>query len=283
MICLFLVLWHAVDAQVDGNGNPVFNSIQLSTEQLGEFELSFNYYTIQDNIDNFQSSVFVSETPSLDDYIGFARNLPSYFFMLNRGPDVVFMIMLNQKVNGHETLFSYTVLDPATMKVVDLPCNVSGEVTEVRAEEMLKNKYDPASEYVSMGNNKLFVFDGMGYRIQPFNAVKDEVRKLAHELIMRLDDQGTPEDYIRKESKGGRLDFAQLLESEGDRMFLENGVAYNRKDFAIYLWGQAVKQIGVSSKAAAKKLWEEIYGRALTAVEVKSLNEGFTSKPKTQE
>jgi hypothetical protein len=87
-----------------------------------------------------------------------------------------------------------------------------------------------------------------------------------------------PEAYIRKESIGGKLDFNKVLENEKESFLIqEGGVAYNKKDFAIYLWGKKVKQLGIRSSKKAAKLWEEIQKRELTDPEKKALIAGYDS------
>ena len=54
--------------QRDKNGNPVFNSISTSEKTFDSFLLISNYYTLKNNIENKQSSVFISENPTLDIY-----------------------------------------------------------------------------------------------------------------------------------------------------------------------------------------------------------------------
>ncbi len=67
-------------------------------------------------------------------------------------------------------------------------------------------------------------------------------------------------------------------EIEKSAFFLYNGIAYNKKNFAIFLWGKKVKVIGITSFKKAIQLWEEINKRELTKPEKKSLERGFESK-----
>jgi hypothetical protein len=46
--------------QTDKNGNPVFNSVSTTEKSFDDFLLISNYYTLKNNIENKQSSVFVS-------------------------------------------------------------------------------------------------------------------------------------------------------------------------------------------------------------------------------
>lgn len=89
-----------------------------------------------------------------------------------------------------------------------------------------------------------------------------------------------PIEFIKKESEGGKLDFNAVLEKDDKGFYLYDGVAYNKKDFAIFLWGQAVKRQGITSSKRAIELWEDINKRELTDPERKALTKGFKAKIK---
>ncbi|HEY3430874.1 MAG TPA: hypothetical protein VGK39_09370 [Cyclobacteriaceae bacterium] len=84
-----------------------------------------------------------------------------------------------------------------------------------------------------------------------------------------------PIEFIKKETVGGKLDFGLTLEKENKGFYLHDGIAYNKKDFAIFLWGQAVKRLGVPSSKKASELWTEINKRELTKPEKNALTRGF--------
>jgi len=86
------------------------------------------------------------------------------------------------------------------------------------------------------------------------------------------------EEYITTETIAGKLDFNKILENEKSVLFLYDGVAYNKKDFAILLWGRKVKLLGISSSKKAIKLWEQINGREMTNPEKKAILKGFEIK-----
>lgn len=100
-------------------------------------------------------------------------------------------------------------------------------------------------------------------------------QQLTADTLKNIDN---PEDYIKKETIGGKLDFNKLLENEPSTLFLFDGVAYNKKDFGIFLWGKKVRILGITSSKRATVLWEEINNRPLTKPEKKSLERGFDSK-----
>lgn len=174
-ICFFTT---SIFSQVDKYGSPVFNSELMSEEYYYGFELSVSYYTINNNISNPESSVFVNENPSLDDYLNFSRNLPSYVFTIHKGSDVVAMIGLQQVNEGNKTRMTYNIVDFNNGKKTEIPCGVFGEITEKRAEELEKLKPDPESEIINLPIGKLYQFNGIAFRIQPYEKVKNEILQL---------------------------------------------------------------------------------------------------------
>ena len=98
----------------------------------------------------------------------------------------------------------------------------------------------------------------------------------------QTDKKDTIVNYIKTETIGGKLDFKKVLENEGKSKSLTiyNGMAYNPKDFAILLWGQAVKELGIKKIKEATTLWESIYQRDMTTPEKNALQNGFKTKTK---
>lgn len=267
--------------QTDTHGNPVFNSVQISEDKFPDFELTSSYYTIANNISNRKSSVYVSDNPSLTDYMQFSRDRPSYYFVVHQGENVMGMIILLQENENSKTTWTYNIVNPNNGQSMQAPCNVFGYITEKRADELLKLKIDTTSTIIDLPNNgKGLVFGDMAYRIQPYDELKAEVIEIAKQLTSPEEEIKEPEEYIKKESIGGKLDFNKVLETENQSLFLYDGIAYNKKDFAIFLWGKKVKTLGINSSKKATILWEEINKRELTAPERKALVAGFDSKEK---
>lgn len=92
--------------------------------------------------------------------------------------------------------------------------------------------------------------------------------------------QTDKENYIKKESIGGKLDFAKKVEEKykDTPMIVFGDAAYNKKDFAILLWAANVRNSGIESFDQAVKIWEEIYKRSLSDPEKKALKAGFEAK-----
>jgi len=281
IILLAIFIQISAYGQTDKNGNPVFNSELISEEKLDSFELTSSYYTIDNNISNAGSSVYVSDKPTLTEYLKFARDLPSNVFIIHQGKRVLIMIMLMQKNEDSKTTLSYNIVNPNNGKSMQAPCNVWGEISERRSDELLKLKVDPTAKIIDLPNRgKGIQFDGIVYRIQPYDKLKAEIIEIAKQLTTPEEEIKDPIEYIKKETIGGKLDFNKVLEKETQSLFLYDGVAYNKKDFAIYLWGKKVKMLGISSSKEAVRLWEEINSSTLTEPEEKALVSGIDSKTK---
>lgn len=89
-------------------------------------------------------------------------------------------------------------------------------------------------------------------------------------------DKETVTEYFRNETIGGKLDFELKMKDDESPFYLVGNVMYNRKDFGILLWAQAIKKTGKFSMKEASKLWEEIKQRKLTKPEKKAFKKGFT-------
>lgn len=85
-------------------------------------------------------------------------------------------------------------------------------------------------------------------------------------------------EYIKEETIGGELDFNKVLEKEEQAFFLHDSVAYNKKDFAFYLWGKKVKMLGLKSSDEAIKIYEEVADKQLTDPEKKAITNGFKNQ-----
>lgn len=164
-------------AQVDSNGNPIFYSITVSEDTLKNFSLSSNYYTITNNINNPESSVFVSENPSTEEIIEFVRTKPSYYFLVHKNQVVSTMIMVLPRLDGKKSKYSYLIMNPNNKQQIELPCEISGDVTEIRAAELLK-EYEKDSKELHIGPKSFILFGNVAYSTQSFNEVKNDLISL---------------------------------------------------------------------------------------------------------
>lgn len=86
--------------------------------------------------------------------------------------------------------------------------------------------------------------------------------------------------YIKKETLGGKLDFRSVLNDSVSVVVYHKGVGFNKNDYYVFLWGQAVSDSGLSSSEYAAKLWEEIHNQKLTMPQKTALMIGFKKKIK---
>ena len=170
ILCLLLLLLSfAGRAQTDRNGNPVFNSVTLETDTFDGCELSYNYYTLQNNIDNPASSVFIDKKPSLNQIEAAAVKLPSHFFVLTRNEQVVSMVLLTEDPRRQ-----YVVVDLNTGEPKTFPCTLTGDLPEERVLELLDLGWDPAAKR----QDNRFYFNDKPFTILPAAALQADVRKL---------------------------------------------------------------------------------------------------------
>jgi hypothetical protein len=280
----FMLVAVVASAQLSIHGDSEFRYRKISSDKFLDFELATNYYTIERNISSKTSPVFMTTDPTPRDVIWFARNKPSYYFTVAVDDSVLYSIILNQKQEGVESRFSFTVFDVKSKKRVELPCSTTGEVTELRASEILALPSDTNARTVDMPNGVFLLFDGVTYKIQPYFPLKSEVIALAQNLVDRRNaSMMTPDQFIRKQSVGGTLDFAHILsesEEQRNRIFMIDGKAYSLNDYALFLWAQAAHHIGIKTLGEATVLWEEVYGRKLTDKERPILKHGYDTDPK---
>ena len=86
-------------------------------------------------------------------------------------------------------------------------------------------------------------------------------------------------EYVKNETiPGGKLDFEQQLEDK--QLFLIGSVAYNKRDAALFTWGQAMKRLGVRSANDAINLYEDIKTIKLKEPQTNAIKNGFNKELK---
>lgn len=260
-------------AQLDKNGNPVFNSEKIENFSFENIEIASSYYTIKDNIDNKQSSVFINENPTIDDYWNFSSKLPSYYFMIVDQGSIKGMLMLIPK--NEDDSFFYNVIIPNKNENFQIPSQLKGKITEGRAKELAG-----ISKSKAVINNGVLKFNNKDIQFLKYNDVIEEVKNIVKEKIIANhdDENSTLEKYIKTESIGGTLDFKNTVDQYEGTFINFDGIMYNKKDFAILMWGAAVKKNGITELNKAQLLWQEINERNLTEPELKALRKGFETK-----
>ena len=85
------------------------------------------------------------------------------------------------------------------------------------------------------------------------------------------------EAYVRNATKGGEMDFDKMLASRKQTMFLHDGAMYNKREYALVLWGMRAKTLGVASAERACAVYAAASNRALSAADKRALISGFDS------
>lgn len=251
----------------------MFISQEIDDVDYGSFSLNTSYYTIANNVDNRQSSAFISDTPSPDEYLYFAQHQPSYHFLIHQKRSVLGIILFHQRSTAHRSSFTYTIVNPANGHRREVPSRLQGELTQQRALELVANPLMATARFL---NDTVFLVDKTRYPVLTLAAVQKEVVALAQQLLGqeqgKIDDL---EEYIRAETIGGTLDFKAALAQEPQQRFFRYGIVYSKARFSVLLWGGAVRMLGLRSIENARALWEEIQQRPLTPPEWRALRSGF--------
>ncbi|MGB3778338.1 MAG: hypothetical protein WA960_08255 [Tunicatimonas sp.] len=273
---LFFIWWvisFGAAAQSGDPDMPVFISREIDDVDYGSFSLNTSYYTIANNIDNRQSSAFISDTPSSDEYRYFAQHQPSYYFLIHRKRSVLGMILFHQRTTAHHSGFTYTIVNPATGHRREIPSRLPGALTQHRAQELVANQLVSSASFL---NDTLCLLGEIPYPVLALAAVQGEVVAMAQQLLGRqLGKTNELEKYIRAETIGGRLDFDIALAQEPQQRFSRHGINYSKARFSVLLWGGAVRMLGLRSVETARALWEDIQQRPLTQPEWRALRNGF--------
>jgi hypothetical protein len=124
-------------AQTGHNGNPVFNSIPMGEDSVGGCKLLANYYPLRNNIDNKTTSVYISDSPDIDQTAKAATQLPADFFILTRNNQVIKLILIN---NYPEKWILVSTPGESEPKRFRNP--LKGDIAENRANELLRGHYD---------------------------------------------------------------------------------------------------------------------------------------------
>jgi len=262
--------------QTDKNGNPVFNSVSTSEKSFDNFLLISNYYTLKNNIENKQSSVFISENPTLSEIEEAALNLTSDFFILTKKSKMVALVLLQ-----NDPKREFMTIVTSTNKQSTFPCKLEGDITENRAKELIKENYDSTA---SIGNGVL-TFNGKKFQIISDQKIEDAVLKIIKED--KLDKKKPSEiilpskkelkEYILNETKeGGKLDFfTEIKGKENEGIQIKPMVFSTYLGVAIYKWGRACYDIGVNTVEDTYEIFAEHKGRELNRKEKDYIKLGF--------
>ena len=265
-----------VFGQTDKNGNPVFNSVSTNEKSFDNFLLISNYYTLRNNIENKQSSVFIAEKPTLDQIEKASINLASDFFILTKESKMVVMVML---LNDPKREFMTITM--ATKQQSTFSCKLSGDITENRAKEIIREKYDTTA---TIENGKL-KFNGKEFVIISNQEIEDAVLTLIKkEKLDKIDpsdiimpSKKELKNYILTETKeGSKLDFStEIKGKEYDGVQIKPGVFTTMQSIALYKWGRACFNIGVNTIEDVYEIYSEFKQKELNQRDKDYIKMGF--------
>jgi hypothetical protein len=176
-------------SHVDKNGAPIFNSVVLGDTALERCAVLVNYYTIDDNINNPQSSVFMTKSPSLEDYDHFATETNSYFFLVLVGDTCKAMLMLVSETSSGPFHFLITreiEKDPETEMVrYDFTSPNLPILTISRAQELVQSEVgSKMSAMKDKTGNVSILFNGRIHNVLALDRIMPDVIRLV--LTKRL-------------------------------------------------------------------------------------------------
>jgi len=277
----FLLLFSFItSAQTDHNGNPVFNSVVVKEEAIGDYTLVTSYYTLKNNIENKVSSVYIADKPSLDQIEQAALNLPSELYLIVKSQAAVAMIMpvYNQG--------NYFVMKPATEETNNYPSALKGQISEQRAKELVMNMYDPNA---ILAGNTLFFNDKKFTVISPTESKKELLQLIGTYKISSgqpgsdspkiLSQEETKALILTESKEGGKLDFfTEIKGHEFDAVQVKPGVFSTKLSMALYGWGMANFELGTNTVADALEWWALHKGRPANQREVQYITMGFNKE-----
>lgn len=275
----FLLIAIESFSQTDKNGNPVFNSITTNEETIQDFQLSSNYYLLKTNIENKNSSVYISDNPTLKEIENASVNLPSDFFLITRNQGMLNLIMFQ---NYPKRLFF--VINPETGKQNQYPCSIKGDITENRSKEIIKEQYDPKATIngnkLFFNNNKLTIISTAEIKKAVLELIKKEKLNIADNSNVKLLTKEEIKIFVMKESKeNGKLDFfTEIKGRENDGIQVKPGIFDTNLGIALYKWGRANFEIGTNTIEDAFEFWTEYKGREINGKEKVYIKMGFNKE-----
>lgn len=280
LLTLFTILtfWQAY-GQTDKHGNPVFNSVSTSERSLDGLTLISNYYTLKNNIENRNSSVYISSSPQLADIETAALKLPSDFFILTKSGKMVAMVLLH-----NEPKREFMTMIMSSNKQATDSCTLKGDITENRAQELIKEGYDPSASidngYLTFNNNRYQIIPNKDIEEAVLALIKKEKldKKKPSETVM-LSKQELKKYVLAESRAGGKLDyFTEIKGKENNGVQVKQGVFTTYMGIALYKWGRACFDIGVNTVEDAYEIFAENKQRELNQREREYIKMGFNKE-----
>lgn len=280
IITIFLLLISLqIFAQKDNNGNPIFNSVSTNEETVEDFQLISNYYTLKNNIENKNSSVYISEKPNLDQIENFAIDLPSDFFVILKNQKVLNLVIVVNKPKRQ-----FIVINPKSGNQEQFACPIIGDITENRANEILKEKFDPKAKIVNnkfhFNNKDLSIITNKEIKEKILDLIKKQKLSSGETTDIKILSKAEIKEIVLKESKErGKFDFfTEIKGHEMDGIQIKPGVFSTNIGIALYKWGRENFEFGTNTVEDALEFWAEFKGRQPNQREKDYIKMGFNKE-----
>jgi len=268
----FLWFWGMFDAataQTDG-----FNSVSQSETKIGKFSIAFNYYPLNNNINNARSSVFFDSHPSAEQAMIAAINLPSDFVVIRDSHVVIAIIVLVNKPKRE-----FLVIDPLKQSQYVLPCNLTGDICENRAIELFRHEF----ESKSYRKNLEYFIQGRRLKIIPIKSIENKMMEIIRSEKLLNQNSLIPNNAERKKAliinqsvENRSLDyFSKIKGIENVEIEIVPDVYETNLNFALYKWGRATKDLGIETVDFSLIIWQELVHRNPTKQEIEMIRSGF--------
>lgn len=276
---VFLLIATKSFSQTDHNGNPVFNSITTNEETVNDFQFISNYYMLKTNIENKNSSVYISDNPTLEEIGNASINLPSDFFIITKKQGMLNLVVLQNYPSRQ-----FFVINPETRKQNQYTCSINGDITENRAKELIKEKYDIKAKIkgnkLFFNNKKLTIISTEDIRKAVLELIKKEKLSIGNSSSSKLLTKEELKNLVLTESKeGGKLDFFTGIKGhENDGIQVKPDVFDTKLGIALYKWGRANYEIGTNTIEDTFDFWSEYKDRKISEKERVYIKMGFNKE-----
>jgi hypothetical protein len=276
-ICVVLLLFSAgyTSAQTEKPGDPIVNFVNKGELTVKDYQLSSNYYTLKNNLSNRSSKAYVADQPTLAQITAAALRMPSEMYKVSKKGVELNMVLF---VAGSDNTF--LVVEPLAKLQTAFKSDLAGVITENRAKELIKEKYDPAA--IIKGGQ--LTFNKGQYLIIPDAQIKAALIALIEkEGLSNEGPAGSSLTYaqihqqiISGSKEGGKLDFFTPIKGrEYDEKQLKPDMIVTTISAALYEWGKANAALGVKSIQDALAYFSEVNARSLSNREIEFITMGF--------
>jgi hypothetical protein len=151
--------------------SPSFlNSVVKSQTDINGYTVTDHYFTLDNNINNKNSAAYIAAKPTLADVERSAITLRSDSFTVAKDNKVLLSVKL-----VHVPERSFIVSNPVTGQQKTVACTLKGDITALRAIEMVGNKYDRKHGGIVNG---YLTFNQKKFSLIEHKAIQNEVIKI---------------------------------------------------------------------------------------------------------